>query len=158
MEKLIDKVNLVGGVIVSILSTVLGPMWILFAALYILNILDWITGWYWASKNKKSSSKVGAQGIAKKVGYWIVIGVGFFIGYAFKEMGKVLSIPLEFMNGIGWFVLANYLVNEMRSLLENLLKLGIPVQGFLVKGLKITSELIDNVADGNLPKSNDKKD
>lgn len=158
MEKVIDKVNLIGGGIVSIFSAVLGPMWILFAALYILNILDWITGWYWASKNKKSSSKVGAKGIAKKVGYWIVIGVGFFIGYAFKEMGKVLSIPLEFMNGIGWFVLASYLVNEMRSLLENLLKLGIPVQGFLVKGLKITSELIDNAADESLPKSNDKKD
>ncbi|WP_313530796.1 phage holin family protein [Anaerotignum sp.] len=158
MEKLIDKVNLVGGGIVSILSAVLGPMWILFAALYILNILDWITGWYWASKNKKSSSKVGAQGIAKKVGYWIVIGVGFFIGYAFKEMGRVIGIPLEFMKSIGWFVLANYIVNEMRSLLENLLKLGIPVQGFLIKGLRITSDLIDNAAEGNLPKRKDKND
>jgi toxin secretion/phage lysis holin len=125
-----------------------------FVCSIILNILDWITGWYWASKNKKSNSKVGAQGIAKKVGYWVVIALSFFIGYIFKEMGTVLGIPLDFMNSIGWFVLANYIVNEMRSLLENLLKLGIAVPNFLIKGLKITSELIDDAADEKPPKNN----
>ncbi|NMA48201.1 MAG: phage holin family protein, partial [Tissierellia bacterium] len=50
--------------------------------------------------------------------------------------------------------LGSYLVNEIRSILENLVKLGVNVPSFMVKGLQITSDLIENAADGKLPKEN----
>ncbi len=152
MEKLMNKINFIGGIILILPYKLLGQLWFLFLALLIMNYLDWISGWYCAYKNKKSSSKIGAYGIIKKVGYWCVIGIAFFIGYAFQKMGDILGIQLSFMSGIGWFVLANYLVNEIRSFLENLHKLGIPIPQFLVKGLEIASNLIDNSADSKLNK------
>lgn len=152
MEKLMDKANVIGGGAVAVLSAVFGPMWILFVGLLGANVVDWLTGWKAAKIEKKESSKIGAKGIVKKVGYWVVILIAFYIAYAFKQMGIMLGLNLSFMQFVGWFVLANYLVNEIRSICENLVRLGIKVPGFLVSGLKITSELIDNAADGKLPK------
>lgn len=148
--KLLDQTNVIGGGLVAFLIAIFGEMWFLFAGLLILNLLDWFSGWIWAVKNHESSSKIGARGIAKKVGYWVIIGVSFYIGFSFEQMGEILEIPLEFMNGIGWFVLANYLVNEIRSLLENAVKLHVPVPTFLTHGLKITGDLIDCAVDVKL--------
>lgn len=158
MEKLMDKVNLIGGSIAAVLMRLFGPMWILFAGFCVANVIDWLTGWKASKKEEKESSKVGAKGIVKKVGYWVVILIAFYIAYAFKLMGDMLGLDLWFLQFVGWFVLANYLVNEIRSILENLVRLGVKVPGFLTKGLKITSDLIDNAADGKLPKGEDKHD
>jgi len=160
VEKLLDKVNLLGGGIVALLSAIFGQLWFLFAGLLVLNFADWITGWRAANKANECSSKIGAKGIAKKVGYWLVIAVSFFIGFIFQELGQVLNMNLNFMNCIGWFVLANYLVNESRSILENLIRLNVPVQPFLVRGLKTASEWIDKAADVQIThgkKDNDNK-
>lgn len=43
---------------------------------------------------------------------------------------------------IGWFTLACYMVNELRSLIENLVEIGVNVPAILVKGLDITEKLI----------------
>ena len=57
----------------------------------------------------------------------MIIGMAFFIGFSFEQMGKTIGVPLGIMNMLGWFVLANYLVNEIRSILENLVDIGVPV-------------------------------
>lgn len=157
MEKLMDKVNLIGGGIVAILSAAFGQLWFLFAGLLMLNVVDWLSGWQAAVKLKKSDSKVGAKGVAKKVWYWIIIAVSFYIGFAFEKLGAVLGVSLGFMNMIGWFVLANYLVNEIRSITENAVKLDADVPDFLIKGLKITGSLIDHAADARMPQSDEKE-
>jgi len=55
-------------------------------------------------------------------------------------------VPLDFMDLVGWFTLANYLVNEIRSILENLVEMDVAVPAFLVKGLRIAAEKIDAAA------------
>jgi len=147
LGKMLEKTNIVGGGIATLLMRSLGPMWFLFMGLLVANVIDWVSGWIAAKKEKKESSKVGAWGVVKKVGYWVVILVAFYISYAFVQMGDLLGLNLAFLQYLGWFVLANYLVNECRSILENVFRLGVDVPDFMVKGLKITSELIDNVAD-----------
>ncbi len=143
--EVINKVNLLGGAVVTLLSAILGQYWFLFAGLLVFNIVDWLTGWYWARINNLESSKIGAKGIVKKVGYWVVIGVAFYISFAFTKMGEAIGINLSFTIGLGWFVLANYLVNELRSILENAVKLGWNAPDFLVKGLEIADKAIDDV-------------
>ena len=43
----------------------------------------------------------------------------------------------------GWFTLASLLVNEIRSVLENLVECGYNVPAFLIKGLAVTEKLIN---------------
>lgn len=146
MTNIFHKVNLIGGAFVTAMVAALGQYWFLFAGLLVFNIIDWLTGWSKSRMLGESCSKVGARGAVKKVGYWVVIGTAFFIGFSFQQMGKSIGVPLNFMDMIGWFTLANYLVNEIRSVLENMVEMGVAVPVFLVKGLKIAAEKIDAAA------------
>ena len=145
MATFLHRVNLIGGAIVAALAAVLGQYWFLFVGLLICNIIDWLTGWAKSSMKGESCSKVGAIGAMKKICYWVVIGIAFFIGFAFEAMGESIGVNLVFMDFVGWFTLANYLVNEIRSVLENLVEMNVPVPDFLVSGLRVTAEKLETV-------------
>lgn len=157
MNTLLHRTNIWGGVVATCLTAIFGQYWFLFLGFLGANVIDWITGWAASKKEGKESSKTGARGIAKKVWYWIVILLAFYIGFAFGEMGDLLGVPLGFMDFVGWFVLANYLINELRSILENLVRLQVAVPAFLVKGLEITSDLVEQVAGTELEKKEEEK-
>lgn len=142
--KIIDTYNLIVGAVVTLLSGILGIFWYIFAAYFILNVLDWLTGWYKARKLRRESSTVGMQGILKKLGYWIIIAVSFLISEVFVRMGNdLLHIKLTFLTMIGWFTLACLMVNEVRSILENLVECGYRVPHILITGLAVTEKLIN---------------
>ena len=97
----------------------------LFGIYLLLNVLDWLTGWYKARVKKEASSKAGLNGIIKKVGYWIILLIAFLIPYMFQRLGKdLLDMDLGYLSALGWFTLANLLINEIRSILENLIACG----------------------------------
>ena len=146
MTQFFNNINMIGGVVMTAMAAVLGQYWFLFAGFLLFNVIDWLSGWARSRQKKESSSKAGAKGIVKKVWYWVVIGTAFFISFSFEQMGQSIGVPLDFMNLMGWFVLANYLVNEIRSVLENLVDMDVAVPVFLVKGLKIAAEKIDAAA------------
>lgn len=125
------------------MAAALGKYWFLFAGFLAFNLIDWLTGWAKSRMKGESCSKVGAIGAMKKVWYWVVIAIAFYIGYSFAQMGETIGVGLGFMQFIGWFVLANYLVNEIRSILENLVEMGVNVPPMLIKGLKVAAERID---------------
>lgn len=152
MSRLMEQANIIGGACIMVLAGIFGQYWFLFLGFLALNIADWLSGWQVAVLNHKSSSAIGAKGIMKKVWYWVIIGIAFFIGFSFEQMGAKLGIPLDFMPLVGWFVLANYLVNEIRSIVENLVLMGIDVPEFFVKGLDVSARLIERGANGELPK------
>lgn len=147
MTNVLNKVNVIGGMAVTALAAVFGQYWFLFVGLLIANVVDWISGWMRSRLKGESCSKVGAIGAMKKVWYWVVIGIAFFVGFSFQQMGQTIGVPLDFMHFVGWFTLANYLVNEIRSILENLVEMNVPVPAFLVKGLKIAAEKIETAAE-----------
>ena len=139
-----DKVNMLYGAIAAIGVAIFGKYWFLFAGFLMLNAVDYVTGYCKAKFYKKNeSSAVGAKGIFKKVSYWIVIGLAFFISNCFMYMGDIIGINLGFVILFGWFTLATYLVNEIRSILENLVEMNVNVPQFLIAGLEITQKLID---------------
>lgn len=138
-----DKYNAFVGAVVTILTAVFGAYWYIFAAFAALNAIDWITGWIKANKKKEESSKVGLKGAVKKVGYWAIILVAFLIADVFVKLGNdLLNVDLAFLAMIGWFTLAMLLVNEARSILENMVEMGYNVPDFLIKGLAITEKMM----------------
>lgn len=143
-----DKYNAVMGVIVAILTAVFGIYWYIFAAYLLLNVIDWLSGWYKANKKKTESSKIGIVGALKKVGYWAIILVAFVISEVFVQLGNdVLGVNLQFLTMIGWFTLTMLFVNEARSILENLVELGYNVPEFLIKGLAVTEKMLKSKVD-----------
>lgn len=144
IHNFVDKYNAVIGAAVTALTAIFGAYWYVFAAFLVLNIIDWLTGWVKARKKKEESSKIGAVGAVKKLGYWAVVLVAFLIASTFVHFGNdMLHIDLSFLNLIGWWVLAMLIVNEARSILENLVELGYKIPNVLIKGLAVTEKLIE---------------
>ena len=148
MEKILAKINLMMSAAVTLLTTAFGTFWFLFAAEIGLNIVDYITGVIKAKYTHTENSNKGLKGIIKKVGYWIVIAISFFISYGFKSFGDIIGINLGFTELIGWFVLGTFIINEIRSILENLVEIGVEVPAWLVKGLEVANNKINNAANG----------
>ncbi len=139
-----DRYNAIAGGIVAVLAAIFGTYWYVFAAFLVLNVVDWITGWVKANKKKEESSRVGATGAVKKLGYWAVVLVAFLIASVFVHFGNdMLGVDLSFLHLIGWWVLAMLIVNEARSILENLVELGYKIPEVLIRGLAVTEKLIE---------------
>jgi len=138
---------LVGSAVVTI-STYLGQFWHLFALYLLFNTLDWLTGWTKARRLRQESSRAGLSGVLKKLGYWVMILLAFLIPLAFIEIGSELGIDLSFIRLLGWFVLASLMVNEARSILENLVEMGYKVPEVMIRGLFVTQGIIDGKSNG----------
>lgn len=144
VTKVIDYYNIFVGAIVTLLSALFGTFWYIFVAYLILNVFDWLTGWYKSRKLKKESSAIGLMGIIKKLGYWVIIAVAFLLSGVFVHMGNdLLGVDLSFLTLLGWFTLACLMVNEVRSIIENLVECGYNVPYVLVKGLAVTEKLLN---------------
>lgn len=141
---LTNKINLIIGTVVALLSYLLGEHWILFVAFLILNCFDFLTRWMVARLTGTENSKAGWIGILKKLGYWIMIGLGFGMSVVFIEIGGVIGVDLEVTTFIGWFVLATLIINEIRSILENLVEVyGDKIPKVLIKGLEVANKAVD---------------
>ena len=154
--KFFDGISCFFGAIITALTTVFGWQWIVFAGYLIFNIIDWITGWLTARKKGTESSRVGLKGVLKKISYWVLILVAFLAPFLITKISISLGINLDFLMFFGWFTLACLLVNEVRSVLENLVLLGVKVPAFLTKGLNVAQDLVDKTIDKLVPENTEK--
>ncbi|UTY39512.1 phage holin family protein [Allocoprobacillus halotolerans] len=143
MIKSLESIELIYSLILTILSTLLGEHWILFFLYLLLNIADSFTGWAKAHINKNESSWIALVGVIKKVCYWFLILVAFLIPMAMQELGDIIDIDFSVTVYLGWFVLASLIINECRSILENLVEAGCNVPEILIKGLKVASDKLE---------------
>ena len=143
----IDSYNASVGGIVTFLTMVLGEHWILFVLFLLFNVIDFITGWMKARITKKENSIKGFKGVIKKLGYWLIILVSFSTSVLFIEIGEVLKIDLSITTMLGWFVLASLAINEIRSIIENIVECGYKVPQILIKGLDIANKAINKKED-----------
>lgn len=111
--------------------------------LFVFMVLDYATGMVKAWRARELSSKVGVDGIVKKVGYMVLVvvamGVDYLIFSGLTAAGIVVPCNLWF----GMLVSIWLIINEMISILENLGKIGVPVPRFLItiiEKLKISTE------------------
>lgn len=141
--KIFNKTTTTISGICTILTSIFGIEWILFAGYLVLNLVDYFTGTIKAKAKKVESSNRGLTGVVKKIYYWILIGVSFFISYLLVQLGNKININLEFIMLFGWFTLACLIINESRSIIENLIEIGINVPEFLKKGLEEYQKILD---------------
>ena len=147
-NKILDTYNVIVGSAVTVLAAIFGSNWYLFIFFLVFNVFDYVTGLMKARKLKKESSSVGLAGIIKKLGYWIIIATAFLTAYALTALGKdILNIDLSFLTLLGWFTLACLMINEVRSILENLVEYGLNIPYVFIKGLAVTERLLNDTTD-----------
>ena len=151
-----DKANLAWGAVLAGCSYLFGAHWPLFAFFLLLNVIDYIYGILKAKATDTLNSGKGFMGIMKKVSYWIIIAIAFGLASIFIDVGATIGVDLAFLQLLGWFVLAIYIINEITSILENMVALGVDVPPILLKGLAAAKTAVD--AAGNKVVPEDKGD
>lgn len=156
--KVLDAYNLFVGGAMTILAGIFGEFYYIFVAFLLLNVVDYLTGWAKSKVSKSESSMAGLKGIMKKIGYWITISIAFLIPATLTELlSDTLQINADFLMYFGWFTVACFLINEARSIIENLIQIGVEVPGFLVKGLAVADQLITERAEAGIPDIGDEE-
>ncbi len=138
-----DTYNVVIGAVIAFLSLIFGEHWLLFAIFLLFNIADYITGWMKSKMTNKINSAAGLVGVLKKLGYWIMIMISFLASILFIEIGNALGIDLGITTLLGWFVLASLAINELRSIVENLVEAGYDIPVVFTKGLEVADKIIN---------------
>ena len=117
------------GAIFSCLGILAVPVFILVGC----NLIDYFTGLAAAKyRNEPVSSYKGIRGIIKKVCMWLLIVIGWMmdvlIKYAITTVGLTLELPF-----IVATVVAVWLIcNELISILENMIDIGVDIPPFLM--------------------------
>lgn len=147
-----DKANLLGAVVVAVMTGVFGAHWQVFALFAVLNVIDFFYGWLKGKQTGTINSAKGAVGIMKKVSYWVVIAMAFGVAQVLIDFGAEIGAPLGFLHLIGWFTLGVYILNELTSIVENLVVLGYEVPEIFVRGLNAARKAVDAAGNKIIPK------
>lgn len=121
----------------------MGALAVPIIVLMAMMIIDYLSGMAVAWSQNNLSSKIGAKGILKKVGYMALIVVAMGVDYLIYSGIAVANIEVGYNMWFGLLVAVWLIINEMISILENLGKLGVPIPDFLtkiIKRLKSTAE------------------
>lgn len=114
----------------------MGALAVPIIVLMAMMILDYLSGMAVAWSQNNLSSKIGAKGIIKKVGYMALIVVAMGVDYLIYSGIAVTGLEVGYNMWFGLLVAVWLIINEMISILENLGKLGVPIPEFLTKIIK----------------------
>lgn len=135
----------------AILSTLMSWLGILAVPVLLMvgcNVIDYATGLCAAKYRSESvNSYKGIRGIIKKVCMWLLVLIGAFIdiliNYAVECAGIGLTIPFVVATVVAvWLV-----VNEIISILENMLDIGVDMPPFLLPIVKYIKKQVEEKAD-----------
>ena len=120
----------------AVFAVYMGALAVPIIILMVMMILDYLSGMAGAWSQNNLSSKIGAKGIIKKVGYMALIVVAMGVDYLIYSGIAVANIEVGYNMWFGLLVAVWLIINEMISILENLGKLGVPIPEFLTKIIK----------------------
>lgn len=136
----------------TMLTAWLGALAIPVYVLVGCNIIDYVTGIMAARRRgEKVSSEIGLNGIIKKVCQWLLVIVGWMLDVIIDSCVHRYIPEFEAPIVVSVFVAFWLVANEMLSIIENIDDIGVPIPGFLKKGIAYFLHSTENKADGAIP-------
>lgn len=158
MEKYFSLFQLLLAGTIAWLSNKLGILFPLLGVLCGFMAVDYITGML-ASKAESIdhpsdplygwSSKKGAKGILKKVGYMCVIAVAIAVDYLIVVAAERIGIEAHSSVFFGLWATVWYILNELLSILENAGRMGANVPEWLARYIATLKDKIDKEGNGD---------
>lgn len=156
MEKYVLPVQMFLAAAGAWVSAKLGVLYPVLVILMIMMILDYITGMLASKKEALEhpdekgygwSSKKGAQGIIKKVGYLCVIAVAMVVDYIILHVAVAIGITVSVKAFFALLVAVWYVLNELLSIIENSGRMGAQVPEWLCRYIAVLKDAIDKTTE-----------
>lgn len=125
-------VSVVGASLALYSQKIAVPLIVLFCAV----VIDYATGLLGAYFKRELDSKKGWKGILKKIAYFAAVCVGCGVDYLLTTFGEMFGVSFNTSLAVGVLVTMWLTINECISILENLVKIGVPLPAFLEKAVK----------------------
>lgn len=142
--------NKIKAIFISVFSALAGWLGILaipMLVLVICNLADYITGLVAAKyRNESISSYKGFRGIAKKICMWLLVGIGVIVDWLLLYAGEAAGITLPFTFLIACIVAIWLICNEIISILENMVDIGVELPPFLAPIVKNIKKQVEDKA------------
>lgn len=146
-------------IVTAVLSMLMARAGILAVPVLLLvgcNIIDYLTGLCAAKYRTESvSSYKGIRGIIKKVCMWLLIVVGVVIDLMLNYAADYIGIDITMPFIVSVVVAVWLLVNEIISILENIMDIGVAIPPFL---LPLVKNIKRQVEDKAAPVQEDKEE
>lgn len=142
-----DKVKVTVTAVISALMSWLGILAVPVFLLVGSNVIDYVTGlWATGYRAESVSSYRSIRGIIKKVCMWLLVVIGAWIdvllNYAIECAGIEFSLPFVVATVVAvWLV-----VNEIISILENMLDIGVHMPPFLLPVVRYIKKQVEDKA------------
>lgn len=152
MEKFVLTLQVLFSGIAAWISAKMGILGPVILILLIMMIIDYLSGMA-ASKAEALehpddpqygwSSKKGAKGILKKVGYFCVIAAAMVLDYIILHVAGAIGISISSKAFFALLVAVWYILNELLSIVENAGRMGANVPDWLMKYIAMLKGKID---------------
>lgn len=153
MKQMYMMIQAAAAAFIAWLSAKLGILLPVMCVLMGMMVMDYITGML-ASKREALdhpddpaygwSSRRGAEGIIKKVGYLCVIAVAMVVDYLILRVAVEAGFEVATKAFFGLLVAVWYILNELLSIIENAGRMGAPVPEWLMRYVSVLKNKIDS--------------
>ena len=144
-----ERVKVIFTTIVSGIMSLLGVLAIPVLMLVGCNVIDYITGLIATKyRNEKISSYKGIRGIIKKICMWLLVLIGSWLDILIQYSAEYVGAGIELPFIVSTIVAIWLVANEIISILENMIDIGVQLPPFLlpiVKRIKTTVENTDKM-------------
>lgn len=132
----------------SLLSSILGVLYIPVLLMILCNIIDYITGIIAATyrKGEGISSYKSMKGIFKKVCMWLLVVVGAIIDNLVCYSTDTIGIQFPFKFLVACVVAIWIICSELISILENMIAIGVNLPPFLLPIVKYIKQQTEDKA------------
>ena len=154
-----NQIKAIATMVISALMSWLGILAIPVFLMVGCNVIDYITGLIATKyRNEEINSYKGIRGIIKKVCMWILVLIGawidILINYAIEYAGIGLKIPFIVATIVAvWIV-----VNEIISILENMIDIGVKIPPFMMPLANMIRKKVEDTASQALDKEGEEAD
>lgn len=144
----------------SFLSSLLGVLYIPVLLMVTSNIIDYATGLMAAANREDGgiSSYRSIKGITKKVCMWFLVIVGAIIDRLLLYTSETIGFTMPFKFLVACIVAIWIICNELISILENVIDIGIDIPAFLLPLIKNIKKQTESLADVDGTGENKKSD
>lgn len=133
---------------VAAVSAVFSWLGILAVPVFILaglNFTDYISGIAASKKRKEQvTSDKGLWGIAKKIGMWVLVFIGWVMDVLINYAGQYVGLTIKLPFVVATIVAVWLICNEIISILENLLDIGVAMPPFLMPLAKMIKGQVED--------------
>ncbi|MBE6730488.1 MAG: phage holin family protein [Ruminococcaceae bacterium] len=141
------KINIVKitlGTLAASVTAYFEKMLIPIAVLFAVMLLDYISGILSAYVKKELSSRIGIIGIIKKLCYLFIVASAIIFDFIIYYACLSLNLGIHYEPYFFCTLVSVWLIiNELISILENLIKIGVPIPKFMEKAILAAKNKIE---------------